>query len=44
MPLFRVHMADGRKIDVEAANPKEAGKKVEGPINKIKRVKEASNG
>ena len=42
MPLFRIHMADGRKINVEAATPKEAGCKVTGPIAKIKLVKEVA--
>ena len=39
MPLFRIHMADGRKIEVTAATPKDASAKVDGPIDKIKRVK-----
>ena len=42
MPLFRIHMADGRKINVTSSTPNYAAAKGDGPINKIKRVKETS--
>lgn len=40
MTTFRIHLADGRKVDVTAATPKDATAKVTGPILKIKRLKD----
>lgn len=48
MTTFRVHLASGAKIDIDAETPAAAGKiaadRQLGHIAKIKRVKESSNG
>ena len=41
MTTFRVHMADGRKVDVDAETPADAAKAVVGRVVKIKRVRTA---
>ena len=44
MPTFRVHLSDGRKVDVEAKTPEEARAKVVGKVTKVKEVREKVDG
>lgn len=46
MPTFRLHLAGGAKVDIDAETPAEARRKAAdrklGPITRIKRLKEQS--